>query len=81
MTIRLYILIVFGNAFFTGFNGGMTVWQNDFIEEYFNITPILAVTVSGAITIFNGVISTMVGAVINDKRVLAHKTQFPPANE
>ena len=54
---------------FTGYNGGLTVWQNDFVEEYFGIDPDVEVFVSGAITVFNGVISTIIGAYINDKRV------------
>ena len=77
----MYLLIVFGNASFTGFNGGMTTWANDFVEEYFGIAPLTAVLISGVVTLFNGVISTSGGAVINDKRIQKKKDEISAAND
>lgn len=69
----MYVLVTFGYAAYMYYNGGMVIWQIDFVEEHFGIQSLVAVLLIGGITVFNGVISTTVGAILNDKRILKRK--------
>lgn len=66
---------MFGYAASTATIGGLTIWINDFIEEYFGIDPITSVLIFGGITIFNGIVASVVGSFINDRRVTKLKEE------
>ena len=34
---RMYVLVTFGYAAYMYYNGGMVIWQIDFVEEHFGI--------------------------------------------
>ena len=65
-----------GYAAYMYTNGGLVIWGNDFVEEYFDIDPTVSVSLFGAITVFNGVICTAIGSMVNDKRVAWKKAEM-----
>ena len=55
--------------------------MNDFLVEYFEVDPLHAVAIFGVITIFNGIVASIIGSVINDRRVEAKKKEKQATSE
>ena len=71
-----FVFLSLGYGAYTFTVGGLAFWGPDFIHEQYGFSNASSTVIMGAITIFSGVVATLIGAAIADKIVKPYQTQF-----
>jgi len=71
-----FVFLSLGYGAYTFTVGGLAFWGPDFIHEQYGFSNASSTVIMGAITIFSGVVATLIGATVADKIVKPYQTQF-----